>query len=237
MSLATQAGMMRGAAAPGGGFDPLDLSPVLWLDGSDETTMFDATTGGSLVAVDAAIARWEDKSGEGNHATQTTGGNQPLRKAAVENGNDVVRFDGSGDRLGFPRPSGGVDSTWFIVSKTADVKYLTMVDSTNQGFFDVTENSGSAASAGSLSPVYRVNGASVADQRSALLTARGSGVNILTCTGISFTTSTANMMGFGGFDALIDMLEIFAVVGTLGVSDIEDMEGYLDTKWSAISIL
>lgn len=82
------------------GFNPLSLSPALWLDGSDANTLYDATSGGSLVVADGTIARWEDKSGNARHATQATGINQPLRKVAIQNSKDIVRFDGSNDRLG-----------------------------------------------------------------------------------------------------------------------------------------
>jgi hypothetical protein len=83
------------------GFNPLSLSPALWLDANDASTLYDATTGGSLVTADGAVARWEDKSGNARHATQATSGARPLRKAAVQNGRDVVRFDG-GDVLVTP---------------------------------------------------------------------------------------------------------------------------------------
>jgi hypothetical protein len=83
----------------------------LWLDASDSSTLFNATTGGSLVASDGAVARLEDKSGNGRHATQATSGNRPLRKTAIQGGKDVLRFDGSNDSLS-------------IASSTATFKFL-----------------------------------------------------------------------------------------------------------------
>jgi hypothetical protein len=71
----------------------------LWLDAADPAVLFDATSGGSPVAAEGAVARWEDKSGNGRHATQATSGSRPLRKAAVQGGKDVLRFDGSDDFL------------------------------------------------------------------------------------------------------------------------------------------
>jgi hypothetical protein len=70
-----------------------------WYDASDASTLYDATSGGSLVAADGAVARWQDKSGNGRHATQDSQTLQPLRKAAVRAGRDVLRFDGSNDSL------------------------------------------------------------------------------------------------------------------------------------------
>ena len=89
----------------------------LWLDASDASTLFDATTGGSLVSADGGVARWEDKSGNGRHATQSTSGNRPLRKTAIQGGKDVLRFDGSNDSLS-------------IASSAAIFKFLHSADST-----------------------------------------------------------------------------------------------------------
>jgi hypothetical protein len=101
------------------GFNPLSLSPALWLDASDASTLFDATTGGSLVAADGAVARWEDKSGNTRHATQATSGARPVRKTSVQNGRDVVRFDGEDDFL-LPASNpmtGAASGMLFIVAK------------------------------------------------------------------------------------------------------------------------
>ena len=81
----------------------------LWLDASDASTLYDATSGGSLVAADGTVKRWEDKSGNNRHATEATNG--PQRKTAIQGGRDVLRFDGSNDKL-------------TIASSTAAFKYL-----------------------------------------------------------------------------------------------------------------
>jgi hypothetical protein len=96
----------------------------LWLDASDASTLFNATTGGSLVAADGGVARWEDKSGNGRHATQSTSGNRPLRKTAIQGGKDVLRFDGSNDLLSIPNSATtfkflhNANSTVFAVFKS-----------------------------------------------------------------------------------------------------------------------
>jgi len=99
-------------------FDPRSLSPALWLDGADASTLYDATTGGSLVAPDGSIARWEDKSGNSRHATQGTVLNRPQRKTAIQNGRDAVRFDGANDWLAYP-------STLFTYTGAATVFAVT----------------------------------------------------------------------------------------------------------------
>jgi hypothetical protein len=98
--------------------DPISVSGLqLWLDASDASTLYDATTGGSLVAADGAVKRWEDKSGNNRHATQSTDANRPVRKTAVQNGLDVLRFDGSNDFLS-------------IGSSTSAFKFLHSTDAT-----------------------------------------------------------------------------------------------------------
>jgi hypothetical protein len=98
-------------AAPGGVGSGLQL----WLDASDASTLYDATSGGSLVAADGTVKRWEDKSGNARHATEATNG--PTRKTAIQGGLDVLRFDGSNDVLS-------------IASSTATFKFLHSADST-----------------------------------------------------------------------------------------------------------
>lgn len=75
-----------------GSFNPLSLSPALWLDGADVSTMYDAPAGGALVAPLAAVARWEDKSGNAKHATQATPALRPTRAVAA-NALATVKFD------------------------------------------------------------------------------------------------------------------------------------------------
>jgi hypothetical protein len=82
-----------------GSFNPMSLSPALWLDASDASTLYDATVGGNLVPADGAVARWEDKSGNLRHAIQSTSADRPLRKTNVLNGRGALLFDGSTDKL------------------------------------------------------------------------------------------------------------------------------------------
>lgn len=88
----------------------------LWLDASDAGSLYDATTGGSLVAADGGVARWEDKSGNSRHATQSTAANRPSRKTAIQNGKDVLRFDGSSDVLSVSAFNLSTSAQCFFVS-------------------------------------------------------------------------------------------------------------------------
>lgn len=80
--------------------EALDLNGLgLWLDGADETSLFDDPYGGSNVAADGQVARWEDKSNNIRHVRQATSAARPIRKAGAQNGRDVVRFDGTADYM------------------------------------------------------------------------------------------------------------------------------------------
>jgi len=86
-------GFFGGAAA----FLPSSISGLqLWLDATQG--LFNATSGGSAVTTNAsAVARWEDQSGNGRHATQTISSYRPTLRTSVQNGKNIVRFDGTDD--------------------------------------------------------------------------------------------------------------------------------------------
>lgn len=80
-----------------GGLGNINIRPMLWLDASDSSTLFNASVKGSTPAANGAVGRWEDKSGFGNHLAQVTANNRPLRRTAQYNGLDILDFDGSND--------------------------------------------------------------------------------------------------------------------------------------------
>lgn len=67
-------------------FNPLDLSPVLWLDADDSTT---------ITSSSGSVSQWNDKSSNGLHAVQATPANQPKNNTVTLNGRTVIDFDGT----------------------------------------------------------------------------------------------------------------------------------------------
>lgn len=64
------------------GFNPLSLSPALWLDAVDASTLFQDTAGATPVtAAGQNVLRWADKSGNGHHATNSTGSDYFVSRA------------------------------------------------------------------------------------------------------------------------------------------------------------
>ncbi|HOO82205.1 MAG TPA: hypothetical protein PK513_06860 [Alphaproteobacteria bacterium] len=70
-------------------FSPLNLSPVLWFDASDVSTITQSA---------GAVSQWDDKSGNNYHVTQGTATNQPTTGTRTLNSLNVLDFDGT-DRL------------------------------------------------------------------------------------------------------------------------------------------
>lgn len=67
-------------------FNPLSVSPSLWLDASDVGSI---TSTGSP----ALVSQWSDKSGNNRHFTQATAANKPGTGMATLGGMNVVSFD------------------------------------------------------------------------------------------------------------------------------------------------
>lgn len=84
-------------------FDPLSLSPVLWL----------SDTGSSA-------GQWDDLSGNGKHLTQAVSADQPAIITGALNGRQVRRFDGT-DKLSNSSFSGisglSASSTFVVMSR------------------------------------------------------------------------------------------------------------------------
>lgn len=98
MGLFSSAGTINRRGLFGGTqFSPKDISGLqLWLDAT--TGLFNSTSGGSAVTTNASsVARWEDQSGNARHATQATSGSRATLRTSVQNGKNIIRFDGADD--------------------------------------------------------------------------------------------------------------------------------------------
>ena len=107
----------------GGGFTPTSIAGLqVWLDSSDSTTLWDATSGGSNVTTDGSIvARWQDKSGNLNDAIQVTSNQRPVLKLGVQNSKNILLFDGLNDCFQIPSITLNTNITFFVVGKFFDL--------------------------------------------------------------------------------------------------------------------
>jgi hypothetical protein len=221
-----------------------------WYDASDASTLFDATSGGSLVAADGGVARWQDKSGNGWHATQSTSGNRPLRKAAVQNGKDCLRFDGSSSFFSlnpitipasysaffvFSRPSQGTHSIIIgnTAELTADNRYLAWWFTDNVVYSKSNANFSTHGTASTTTGAFLVsdirNGTtSIATRRNGLSLATVTTGNAIS----NATTGTFDSVGRNQSAYITgDICEIILYNTVLSDADRAGVETYLITKW------
>jgi len=121
---------------------PYNTSPTsfaglqLWLDASDSNSLYGSVSGGSVVSANGAVQRWQDKSGNGRHATQSGASSSPVRKTSIQNGLDVVRFDGSNDVLNLTK-----DFRWTTTgTHIAVLANPTLANKIWYGFWDGGDN-------------------------------------------------------------------------------------------------
>lgn len=232
-SLSSPLGKSAGAAA----FDPLSLSPHVWYDFSDITTLLQASGGAAVTADGDPIGYVADKSGNTRHLTQGSPGAKPTYKTNVKNGLSVARFDG-GDALiktGFslsqpthyilvviPGTRSGQDNILDGVS-ARQVIYIN-----TSGNYSLYANSvlgsSSAASSGNADLLYAIfNGASSSLTRDGVSIASGnagaSGLN-----GIVLGADNAG----AGDQYTGDICEVFAWNGT----DSTNAIAYFNNKWA-----
>lgn len=120
---------VRAALSTWTNWTPASLSGLsLWLDASDASSLYDATSGGSLATADGTVRRWQDKSGNARHATGSAG---PTRKAASINSLDALLFNGSTNGLSVAGNLYGTSGyiTMFAVVRKASVNTTAMIAS------------------------------------------------------------------------------------------------------------
>lgn len=233
---------LTGAGA-GGISTPADLPDLaLWL--KDAGTFQDA--GGTTPATADAdpVGRWSDQSGNARHATQSSAGARPLLKLAVQNGLNVVRFDGTDDFIltadfGLAQPV-----TLFLVAKVTSGGDLTvLIDGRTADSMEVRRKSGDAtaldvyagsfltqslpANAGSFQQLTVAwNGASSQVWQNGASKAAG---NAGTASPLGVVLA-ANGSGGGRYLAC-DFGEVVAYARALSGVERANVEGYLRTRW------
>ncbi len=212
-------------------FSVLDLSPTLWVDASDAST----------ITTDVGVSVWADKSGNGNDLAQATGADQPATGTRTINSLNVIDFDGTNHfmttasevRLSQPNHV-------FLAMRTDDISFGKYVfdsypGAAYGGWFQIFGSQYYAyAGAGVLggttetSPIlvhitYNVASSSI----------RVDGVEILTgnigTEDLSLLTLCARDDEAVPFNGALG--EIIIVNGTLSAQQISDTETYLADKW------
>lgn len=237
-------------------FDPLLLSPNLWLDASDAAT---------ITEVGGAVSQWDDKSGNGRHVAQTSATLQPTTNSRNLNGLNLIDFNS--DRLTRADSCGIVGTTAFHIFMVGIPDALVATNTLYRAALSFGA-SGSGASINyswSLPAVFHANGNSYA------ITQTADGVNgvfssysrpaggshssnvfyengdLLTHTQVTNSTAVLNLGSSitnigSAFDGTlgesvgsIGEVLIFNVV--LDDANRQKVEGYLAHKWGLTSVL
>lgn len=223
------------------GFDPLSLSPALWLDASDTST---------ITASSGAVSQWNDKSGNGRNVSQGTAANQPTTGAVTQNGLNVLSFDGGDFMTGTNGVTGNVNLTVFAVAKITDggttraIAFLGSTTTNNGLGFGYHRPSdtytafiwGAANESRQSSPTLGVF-------RQFAVTKIASGNLQLYINGVgqtavaSVTTNLSNSMQIGRAAASTlpfqgQLAELICYPSVLSAADMQQVDTYLNAKWA-----
>jgi len=229
-----------GISIPGTGglvqaaFSPLDLSPVLWLDAADTSTITES--GG-------AVSQWDDKSGNGYHLTQGTGAQQPKSGTATINSLNVIEYDGANTQymLNASMPWAGTSLTVFAVYEInpLDVQYIVAGanNSASYLYIAVDGNAGTTGSGSMTSTSLYVDGVQFTGTTyNDVYDFVGNSPAVVRVTGTSVTYNGINVGYFGGGSGASrfgygDKIGEMIVVETPTAQEIADTETYLANKW------
>jgi len=130
-------------------FQPNDLNGLqFWVDASDAATLYTDSTLTTLAVSDGdVVGGWKDKSGNSRNALQTDGTKKPLLKLAIQNGRNVVRYDGVNDF--------SLIST-ISIAQPYHVFFVTKIRSTGNIFHANGQGQIRTGTAGSISPLTGV---------------------------------------------------------------------------------
>jgi hypothetical protein len=212
----------------------LDLSPTLWVDASDASTISD--TGGS-------VDTWSDKSGNGYDLTQGTGSEQPKTGTATINGLNVMEYDGANTQWlsNASMPWNGISLTVFAVYEinASDTDYsLSGGNNTTSYLYLASDGSSSTTINGAMSDtsLYLDSVQFTGTTRDDIHTAVGNAPVIVRATGTSTLADPTGLnVGYQNiqykFGSGSKVAEII-VVASPTTQQIADTETYLADKWA-----
>ena len=238
---------------------PSQIATALWLDGSDASTLYDATSGGSLVAADGQVARWEDKSGNAKHATQGAAGSRPLRKIARQNGLDAILFDGTDDLMAntLANVTTGNEKTVIAIAKSKHAGGGTIFGSrlNNRHFIArILQSGGTSFASGDATTTnvsttfdfttpmqsymlhaFRSPASLIIEYRAHGLTRTTSGTILSDTGGTGFAVGSIHASAFQTWPG--DICEVIVLDSYASTATVELCEGYLAWKWGTVATL
>lgn len=223
-----------------GGFDPLSLSPAMWL---------------SDTGSDASV--WPDLSGNGRNAVQATTASQPAIITNALNGRQIRRFDGTDDYLthGYSAP---VDNTIFAVcystqttsNATNTIFTAADVNTPLRSFMlsqTASSNNWSTFRTGFISSGYTLRSSfqiiSIVSTAAGVSLKHGANAAQFTADTGYFTDPTLSRKAVGAaydatgeFNLKGDLAELIVFPTALNDTDRQSVETYLRNKWIATPV-
>ncbi len=217
----------------GGSFSPTDIAGLkLWLKADGIVGLSDGDP----------IGTWADASGQGNDAAQATSSKKPTYKTGIVNSLPVVRTDGVDDEFTLPLNLAAGSWSFFAVVKESTGAPAALLNNTTP-LLRISERSGNNGS----SPAWYEGGWHEGGSATSswqllewLLPAAGTGAVYRNGTSLftaSYTGSALNSGVFvlsagGGSFFAGDAAEILLYDSSLGTTDRQSIETYLNTKYA-----
>jgi hypothetical protein len=227
---------------------PLELSPALWLDAADTTTITESS---------GSVSQWNDKSGNGRNLTQATGANQPTTGTRTQNGLNVLdfvrgQFLDAGDILDLftsafssfavikadDTTGGGVYGKH--VFGATDGRYgLLILSNFMDSIYDPdTQNTGTVRTAFTSTATQYISTILTRAGASSSHVLRISGAETtktFTDPGTSWNTNAPWRVGRYGTNETVDfdgtVAEIILLLRTASAAEVSTVESYLRSKW------
>jgi hypothetical protein len=238
-------------------WDPSLISTALWLDASDNTTVF-SDAGTTQATNGSTVQQWNDKSGNGRNASQATAGARPTYTNAGLNGRNILTLDGGDTLVGSAQIANPGFGMFIVCSFANNTSRMAAFDiGTQVGFNSATIEQNTLSSPTQSYAFYATNsswyssaGTSAGHKIISATSSANSGSNVGTTTtytvnGTNATlTSTAGSnygtigTGYtiGGFQGGVLRLngtvaEAVAFPALVDTLTRQKMEGYLAHKW------
>ena len=248
----------RGARLPvlaqgGAPFTPASISGLkLWL--KSDAGLYQERTGASATTLASAdsdpVGSWLDQSGNGNHATAPTDACRPLLKTAIQNGRNIVRFDGTDDSLtGTGVSIANAAFSVFVVRKSSfasgprvvfsvggeassyNTLHIKQTASTSESF-DLYEMAVFVTTTLSDFAIYHYKQAS---NKTMSYNKNGTALNSSVSPSFFTGTSSYSVGKYAGANILFfigDIAEILVYAGALSAGNIASVEAYLNSRWA-----
>lgn len=224
-------------------FSPMSLSPALWLDVMDGSTLYQDRNGASstiLVASDAdPVGSWLDKSGNGRHMTAPSDAARPTFKTAITNGKNGLLFDNGDDSIVTASAYNQSTNTIFcVLNPLTDSSYYLFTDNSSpSSIYQLLkavsgDNRGISSFAGAPS-VYKNGSTFSQNTQNSLYTSLTNQTSIITITGADFSTWTVGfrISGQTSFFYGGQLNELIIYSSALSASQKQSVEKYLANKW------